>query len=40
MRERLQMVQGELSLKSQPGAGTTIHARVPLKIDDYRAMAG
>ena len=40
MRERLQLVQGELSVKSQPGAGTTIRARVPLKTDVYRAMAG
>ena len=40
MRERLQLVQGELSVKSQPGAGTTIRARVPLKTDEYRAMAG
>jgi signal transduction histidine kinase len=40
MRERLQLVQGELSVKSQPGAGTTIRARVPLKTNEYRAMAG
>jgi PAS domain S-box-containing protein len=40
MRERLQLVQGEFSVKSQPGAGTTIRARVPLKTDEYRAMAG
>ena len=40
MRERLQLVHGELSVKSQPGAGTTIRARVPLKTDGYRAMAG
>jgi PAS domain S-box-containing protein len=40
MRERLQLVHGDLSVKSQPGAGTTIHARVPLKTDEYRAMAG
>ena len=40
MRERLQLVQGELSVKSKPGAGTTIHARVPLKAREYRAMAG
>jgi PAS domain S-box-containing protein len=40
MRERLQMVHGELSVKSQPGAGTTIRARIPLKTDEYRAMAG
>ena len=30
MRERLQLVHGELSVKSKTGAGTTIHARVPL----------
>jgi PAS domain S-box-containing protein len=40
MRERLQLVHGELSVKSQLGAGTTIRARVPLKTDEYRAMAG
>jgi PAS domain S-box-containing protein len=40
MRERLQMVHGELSVKSQRGAGTTIRARVPLKTEEYRAMAG
>jgi PAS domain S-box-containing protein len=40
MRERLQLVQGELSVKSKPGAGTTIHARVSLKTNEYRAMAG
>ena len=40
MRERLQLVHGELLVKSQPGAGTTIRARVPLKTDEYRAIAG
>jgi PAS domain S-box-containing protein len=40
MRERLQLVHGELSLKSQPGAGTTIRARVPLKVDEYRTSVG
>jgi len=40
MRERLQLVQGKLSVKSKPGAGTTIHARVPLTADEPRAMAG
>ena len=30
MRERLQLVKGEISIKSQPGGGTTIYARVPL----------
>jgi PAS domain S-box-containing protein len=40
MRERLQLVHGVLSVKSQPGAGTTIRARVPLKTDEYRTIAG
>jgi PAS domain S-box-containing protein len=40
MRERLQLVRGQLSVKSKPGAGTTIHARVPLTATEYRAMAG
>ncbi len=30
MRERLKLVNGDLSIQSQPGSGTTIHARVPL----------
>jgi PAS domain S-box-containing protein len=29
MQERLRLVHGELSIKSQPKGGTTIHARVP-----------
>jgi PAS domain S-box-containing protein len=40
MRERLQLVHGELSVKSKPGAGTTIRARAPLRVAEYRAMAG
>ncbi len=40
MRERLQLVHGEFSVKSKPGAGTTIYARVPLTRDDMQAMAG
>ncbi len=40
MRERLQLVHGEFSVKSKPGAGTTIYARVPLIQDNMRAMAG
>jgi signal transduction histidine kinase len=40
MRERLQLVHGELSVKSQPGAGSTIRARVPLEADAYGAIAG
>jgi signal transduction histidine kinase len=40
MRERLQLVHGELSVKSKPGAGTTNRARAPLRVAEYRAMAG
>jgi PAS domain S-box-containing protein len=40
MRERLQLVHGELSVKSRPGAGTTIYARVPVDSDEYRSLAG
>jgi PAS domain S-box-containing protein len=39
MRERVQLVHGELSVKSKTGAGTTIHARVPLITHEYRAVA-
>jgi PAS domain S-box-containing protein len=39
MRERLQMVHGVLEIKTQPGAGTIICARVPLQAKQ-RAMAG
>jgi len=39
MRERMQLVRGEISINSQPGAGTTIHARVPFSSssDSVRA---
>jgi len=39
MRERIQLVSGEISINSQPGGGTTIHARVPFdsKSDSARA---
>ena len=33
MRERLHLVHGELSVKSEPGAGTTIRARVPISSE-------
>jgi len=39
MRERLQMVRGEFEVKSKPGAGTKIWARVLIKTQSYRAMA-
>jgi len=41
MRERMQLVSGELSIKSQPSGGTTIHARVPFNsISDSALAAG
>lgn len=40
MRERLQMVHGRLQVKTKPGAGTVISARVPLDTADNRSMAG
>ena len=39
MRERLQIVHGEFQIRSKPGAGTTIYARVPLKMPELRAIA-
>jgi signal transduction histidine kinase len=40
MRERLQIVHGELEIKTQPGVGTTIIARAPLQTAELRAIAG
>lgn len=37
IKERLKLVDGELSIESQRGSGTTIHARVPLNITSERA---
>ena len=39
MRERMQLVSGEISIKSQPGGGTTIHARVPFNSRSDSARA-
>ncbi len=40
MRERLQLVHGEFSIKSAPGRGTTIHGRIPLNAQsENRALA-
>lgn len=33
MKERLKLVNGDISIESQPQRGTTIHARVPLSSD-------
>jgi two-component system, NarL family, sensor histidine kinase NreB len=32
MEERLKLVKGTLSIDSQPKRGTTIHARIPLRL--------
>ena len=40
MRERMQLVSGEISIKSQPGSGTTIRARVPFRGTDSMLAAG
>ncbi len=32
MQERLKLVKGKLSIDSQPKRGTTIHARVPVRL--------
>ena len=32
MRERMQLVGGQISIQSQPGGGTTIHARAPFEF--------
>jgi PAS domain S-box-containing protein len=40
MRERMQMVDGVLNVKTAPGVGTTISARVPLELAERRAKAG
>jgi PAS domain S-box-containing protein len=41
MRERLRLVNGELSIQSEPGRGTTILARIPLwQKDQSVAIAG
>jgi PAS domain S-box-containing protein len=39
MQERLRLVQGELSINSQPKGGTTIHARVPFDSTSDSARA-
>ncbi len=39
MRERLQIVHGELKVQSKPEAGTTIYARVPLKTPSPQVTA-
>jgi signal transduction histidine kinase len=41
MRERIQLVKGEISITSQPARGTTVFARVPVKEEESRTkLAG
>ena len=39
MKERLSLVGGECTIESRPGAGTRIHARVPLPEPTLTAKA-
>jgi PAS domain S-box-containing protein len=39
MKERLQLVSGKLSVKSEPGRGTTISARVPYRPEEHLQIA-
>jgi len=39
MRERMRLVNGEFSIESKPGRGTTIYARVPNMVEELRASA-
>jgi signal transduction histidine kinase len=41
MKERLKLVNGEISIESQPKRGTAIHACVPLGLDSKsKRLAG
>ena len=40
MRERIQMVRGVFIIKTNPGAGTTVSARVPVPRTEQQAIAG
>jgi len=39
MRERVQMVNGDFEVESEPGQGTTIHVRIPLQETQSRIAA-
>jgi len=39
MRERLHLVDGEISIHSHPSCGTTVHARVPLRSEQSFAAS-
>jgi PAS domain S-box-containing protein len=40
MQERVSLVDGALRIESQPGSGTTVHARVPITDTDTLSLAG
>jgi PAS domain S-box-containing protein len=40
MQERVGLVDGELRIESEPGRGTTVHARVPIVETDTASAAG
>ena len=35
MRERLELIGGELEISSEPGSGTSLHIHVPLQVGRY-----
>jgi PAS domain S-box-containing protein len=39
MRERVQMINGNFEIESEPGQGTTIHVRAPLQASQSRIVA-
>ena len=38
MRERLNLVSGECTIESRPGAGTRVWVRVPMRADVHMAI--
>jgi hypothetical protein len=40
MRERARLLDGDLEVRSAPGAGTVVHARVPLRTPQEVASGG
>jgi PAS domain S-box-containing protein len=39
MRERVQMINGDFEIESEPGQGTRVHIRAPLKAEQFRIAA-
>jgi len=40
MDERLKLLNGTLSIESQGGRGTTVHARIPWRWEESMRVAG